>query len=72
MGIPLCYFSACKQHLFYGCILQAAAVTLQYTVKYRLLDGLLSSLSSNMSSEDSAESRESPATDPDNWKTSES
>ena len=71
MGIPLCYFSACKRH-FYGCILQAAAVTLQYTVKYGLLEGVLSCLSSNLSSEDSAGSRESPATDPDNWKTSES
>ena len=47
-------------------------LTLQYTVKYGLLDGVLSSLSRNMSSEDSAGSRESPATEPDNWKTSES
>ena len=72
LGIRLCYFSACKRH-FYGCILQAAAsCVLQYTVRCGLLDGVLSSLSSNMSSEDSAECRESPAIDPDNWKTSES
>ena len=71
-------FARCRRYKCgrYLCMLLIFTVSsfsgvLTQMVPHRLLYEVLSYLSSNMSSADSAECRESPATDPDNWKTSQ-